>query len=160
MDYNNESYRRTISKYSLNITETRSAYLLWYPLIASCSFIRINKNDPFAAEYIIPQLLMQWVRNEMGNSTNHINNTSDTEHEYEQLVGIRYFSCASVKASNMGFNYVFPTSGRQKSNSLPYCPVLAKAFSLTEPVYINEYDSIRNCEWHLERSNKRDYDKI
>lgn len=160
VDYNNESYRRTISKYSLNITETRSAYLLWYPLIASCSFIRINKNDPFAAEYIIPQLLMQWVRNEMGNSTNHINNTSDTEHEYEQLVGIRYFSCASVKASNMGFNYVFPTSGRQKSNSLPYCPVLAKAFSLTEPVYINEYDSIRNCEWHLERSNKRDYDKI
>ena len=60
----------------------------------------------------------------------------------------------------MGFNYVFPTSGRQKSNSLPYCPVLAKAFYLTEPVYINEYDSIRDCERHLERSNNRDYDKI
>lgn len=160
LDYNNESYRRNISTNLLDTTETRSAYLLWYPLIASCSFIRTDKNDPFAAEYIIPQLLMQWVRNEMGNSTNHINNTSNTEHEYEQLVGIRYFSCASVKASNMGFNYVFPTSGRQKSNSLPYCPVLAKAFYLTEPVYINEYDSIRDCERHLERSNNRDYDKI
>ena len=114
-----------------------------------CIYIRTNKNDPFAAEYIIPQLLMQWVRNEIGT------NKGD---EYDQLVGIRYFSCASVKASEMGFNYVFPTSGQQKSAELPYCSVLAKAFRLTNPVYIHEYDDIRTCEWRLR--DFKDFDSI
>jgi len=133
LNYANESHDRRISQNLLNDSDIRSAYLLWYPLIASCSYIRTNKNDPFAAEYIIPQLLMQWVRNEIGT------NKGD---EYDQLVGIRYFSCASIKASEMGFNYVFPTSGQQKSAELPYCSVLAKAFRLTNPVYIHEYDNI------------------
>ena len=127
----------------------RSAYLLWYPLIAACSFIRTNKNDPFAAEYIIPQLLMQWVRSEI-NSKEH--------EDIDNLTGIRYFSCASVRASDMGFNYVFPTSGQQKSSDLPYCSVLTRAFCLTKPVYIHEYDDIRTCEWKLSKSN--DYDHI
>lgn len=149
LNYSNESHDRRISQNLLNDSEIRSAYLLWYPLIASCSYIRTNKNDPFAAEYIIPQLLMQWVRNEIG---------SNKGDEYNQLVGIRYFSCASVKASDMGFNYVFPTSGQQKSAELPYCSVLTKAFRLTNPVYIHEYDDIRTCEWRLRDS--KDLDSI
>lgn len=149
LNYANESHDRRISQNLLNDSNIRSAYLLWYPLIASCSYIRTNKNDPFAAEYIIPQLLMQWVRNEIG---------SNKGDEYDQLVGIRYFSCASVKASDMGFNYVFPTSGQQKSAEQPYCSVLAKAFRLTNPVYIHEYDDIRTCEWRLRHS--KDFDSI
>lgn len=149
LNYANESHDRRISQSLLNDSEIRSAYLLWYPLIASCSYIRTNKNDPFAAEYIIPQLLMQWVRNEIG---------SNKGEEYDHLVGIRYFSCASVKASDMGFNYVFPTSGQQKSAELPYCSVLAKAFRLTNPVYIHEYDSLQTCEWRLRDS--KDFDSI
>lgn len=148
IEYGNESYGRRISKSLLENRSIRSAYLLWYPLTASCSYIRVNKNDPFAAEYIIPQLLMQWVRNEIGS------NKSD---EYDQLVGIRYFSCASKKASNMGFNYVFPTSGQQKSADLPYCSVLAKAFRLTNPVYIHEYDNLHTCEWRLTELNDFDF---
>lgn len=148
LDYANESHERHISQNLLNDSNIRSAYLLWYPLIASCSYIRTNKNDPFAAEYIIPQLLMQWVRNEIG---------SNKGDEYDQLVGIRYFSCASVKASDMGFNYVFPTSGQQKSAELPYCSVLTKAFRLTNPVYIHEYDNLHTCEWLLRDSNDFDF---
>ncbi len=147
-NYANESHDRRISQSLLNDCDIRSAYLLWYPLIASCSYIRTNKNDPFAAEYIIPQLLMQWVRNEIGS------NNSD---EYDQLVGIRYFSCASVKASDMGFNYVFPTSGQQKSAELPYCAVLSKSFRLTNPVYIHESDDLRTCERQLRNSNDFDF---
>lgn len=149
LNYANESRGRRISQNLLNDSDIRSAYLLWYPLIASCSYIRTNKNDPFAAEYIIPQLLMQWVRNEID---------SNKEDEFDQLVGIRYFSCASVKASDMGFNYVFPTSGQQKSADLPYCSVLAKAFRLTNPVYLHEYDNINTCEQWLIDSN--DFDNI
>lgn len=149
LNYANETQERRISQNLLSNNDIRSSYLLWYPLIASCSFIRTNKNDPFAAEYIIPQLLMQWVRNEIG---------SNKGDEYDQLVGIRYFSCASVKASDMGFNYVFPTSGQQKSTELPYCSVLAKAFRLTNPVYVHEYDNIQTCERRLRDST--DFDSI
>lgn len=120
----------------------QEAYVLWYPLIAACSYIRVNKADPFAAEYIIPQLLMQWVRSQM---------RENLQQGGGKLVGIRYFSCASVRASNMGLNYVFPTSGGWSSGKGPYCPVLTRAFQVSKPVYIHEFDSIADCEAHLKR---------
>lgn len=144
----NDRYGRYIPTELLEDRSIRTAYLFWYPLIASCSYIRVDKRDPFAAEYIIPQLVMQWVRNEICSNIND---------DYDQLVGIRYFSCASIKASDMGFNYVFPTSGNQKSYGLPYCPVLAKAFRLTTPVYIHEYEDLRTCERILSESNDLDF---
>ena len=54
-DWNNGDIinrRRILNEVNLNSHEILSAYLLWYPLIAACSFIRKNKNDPFASEYI------------------------------------------------------------------------------------------------------------
>lgn len=38
------------------------SYLTWYPLLAASSFIRTHPDGSFADEYIIPQLLLQWVR--------------------------------------------------------------------------------------------------
>jgi len=38
---------RRISYSLLEDSSIRTAYLLWYPLIASCSYIRVNKKDPF-----------------------------------------------------------------------------------------------------------------
>lgn len=148
VDEDNQSRKRSVFHQDiLRNSDVRNAYLRWYPLIAACSFIRVNKKDPFAPEYIIPQLLMQWVRNEIEKS-----NDKDT-----QLVGIRYFSCASVRTSDMGFNYVFPTSGQKTDNGL-FCSVLARKFQLTQPVYIHEYDNVLVCERHLKRKN--DYDFI
>ncbi len=66
IEHYNERYERRINNSLLENASVRAAYLLWYPLIAACSYIRVNKKDPFAAEYIIPQLLMQWVRCEIG----------------------------------------------------------------------------------------------
>lgn len=131
----------------LENASVRAAYLLWYPLIAACSYIRVNKKDPFAAEYIIPQLLMQWVRCEIGSQPG-------IEDEYNQLIGIRYFSCASQKASETGFNYVFPTSGKQKYPDLPYCSVLAKSFYLSSPVYVHEFEHLYECEQHLRKKRE------
>ena len=129
---------RMLPRDVLESQNTRNAYLLWYPLIAACSFIRVNKADPFAAEYIIPQLLMQWARHE-------------TSCDHHVLMGIRYFSCASVRASELGFNYVFPTSGKSCSAQVPYCSVLARSFHLTEPEYVHEFHSIQSCERELAR---------
>lgn len=40
----------------------QESYLFWYPLIAACSFVRANPAGSFSEEYVIPQLLMQWLR--------------------------------------------------------------------------------------------------
>ncbi len=101
-------------------------YMLWYPLIAACSYVRTNREDHFAPEYIIPQLLTQWMRSE---------NTGE-------LVGIRYFSCYSRSASEVGCNYVFPTSGDPiilRDGIRQYCPVLNEAFKFTGTEYLPEY---------------------
>ena len=62
----------------LNSPETRRTYLLWYPIIMASSFIRAYRDRPFAPEYIIPQLLMQW-----GRDKSRTNN--------QTLYGFRYF---------------------------------------------------------------------
>lgn len=143
----NESRNRNIPISKLTNPEIKSSYLLWYPLIAACSFIRINKNDFFAAEYIIPQLLMQWARSESFSNNDML----------DQLTGIRYFSCASKRASDMGFNYVFPTSGKPLPPKMEYCAVLSKVFRLTIPQFIHEYDSIWECERDLQHLKNFDY---
>lgn len=115
--------------FSLRSTEVREAYLLWFPIIAACSFVRADRNAPFASEYIVPQLLMQWIR---------------TESKPRDLLGLRYFSCASMRASEMGFDYIFPVSDSKCKGG--FCSVLRDAFSLTEPVYIRDYEGILQCE--------------
>lgn len=147
----NDFNRRKFDEMNLRDKATKNIYLLWYPLIAACSFIRTNKSHPFAAEYIVPQLLMQWVRIEM---TKIRYNDYD---QYKQLIGIRYFSCASERASDMGFNYVFPVSGSQISTQYPYCPILSRAFRLTKPHFLNEYYDIRQGERELIHDNDLDF---
>lgn len=114
--------------------EVGENYLLWYPVIAASSFMCVNRDESFRVEYIVPQLLMQWVRSEMTG---------------EGLIGLRYFSCVSVRSSNMGFNYIFPASGRMLSASTPYCPVLTRFFTMTDPVFLQEYENLKECEEDL-----------
>lgn len=148
-DYTNSN--RYISHDILSDNDVKSAYLLWYPLIAACSYIRVNKSDPFSSEYIIPQLLMQWIRSE-------IRTTKDNY--CEQLIGIRYFSCASMKASEKGFNYVFPASGERSFPEFPFCPTLSRAIRLTKPVYLHEYTSISSCERELKNAEIHELDYV
>lgn len=134
----NERNKRKIGEeivYSqLSSQEIRCSYLFWYPLIAGCSYMRTDKSDPFAVEYILPQFLMQWIRSKY------------VEHE---LIGIRYFSCASTKASRMGYNYVFPVSGKWLEPETEYCEVLARVFKLTEPRYLREHENMDLLERNL-----------
>jgi hypothetical protein len=119
---------------------TPDSYMRWYPLIAACSYVRTNRDGSFAPEYIVPQLLTQYLRD---------NNDSD-------IVGVRYFSCFSEKASEKGLNYVFTTSGDSlllKREIKPFCPILNEAFLLTEPKCIHDYVDCDGLEKGLE--NKR-----
>ena len=126
-----QPHKRIFKGMKLLNVKTSGNYLYWYPLIAACSYIRVSKKDPFAAEYLIPQFLMQWVRKQSLKG---------------EVYGIRYFSCASVRASNMGCNYVFPASGERSPKDENFCKILSRAFSLTIPQYIHEYNLISDCE--------------
>jgi hypothetical protein len=134
---------RKFSELDLHDSGVMSQYLYWYPLIAACSFIRANKKEPFASEYIISQLLMQWIRKEQ---------------EKNKLIGIRYFSCASERASEMGYNYVFPVSGLKDYRYGKYCKILSRSFKLTIPVYIHEFNTVEDCEYHLK--HEIDFERI
>jgi len=115
-------------------------YILWYPLILACSYVRTNRSNPFASEYIVPQLLTQWLR---------YNNRG-------QLIGIRYFSCYSKEASILGVNYVFPSSGEPiilRDGIQQYCPQLNEAFLMTETEYLPEYKSIKQLESSLKKAS-------
>lgn len=138
-EYNSSG--KDLSSIDFKDSGIRASYLQWYPLIAACSYVRANKKNPFASEYIIPQLLMQWVRRQIRRN---------------ELMGIRYFSCASMRAAELGYDYVFPVSNTDYAAG--YCTVLRDAFQLTEPVNLKDYDSVRECEQELKTA--RDFDKI
>ncbi len=129
---------------SKNIAEFIEKYIKWYPLILACSHIRAVRDAPYSAEYIIPQLFIQWVRSE----------------NEDAVVGIKYFSCASVYASTLGYNYVFPTMGaphHARKTITNYCPRLSHRFKLTAPRFIMEYNSIPACVKIIIKDNNLDY---
>ncbi|MGK9124329.1 hypothetical protein M1D52_09415 [Olivibacter sp. SA151] len=90
-------------------------YTTLWPLIAACSVKVFCPDDPFKPEYIIPQLLLQWV-----NKSN--------------IDGIKYSSTKInlVRSQHKGvfYNIVIPT----RSNLLRegYCPQLLERFHSTQ----------------------------
>jgi hypothetical protein len=93
-------------------------YLEIFPLIISCTIKVLNPKATFKPEYIIPQLLLQYLRNS------------------DKIDGIMYPSSKlQYPEGGFGFqevfyNYVFPV----KSNcEVGYCPELINQFSITEP---------------------------
>lgn len=87
-----------------------------WPLLAACSIKCKFPDDTFKAEYIIPQLLLQWIRNT------------------QKYDGIRYFSM-HVKnyygEPSFYQNFAFPV---QTLNANGLCKTLASKFRITDPV--------------------------
>lgn len=92
-------------------------YLIFWPLIAASS-IQVNfRNAPFKPEYIIPQMILQWVT---------------LKPDYD---GIRYFSVKETAQENslhLIHNYVIPV----KSSDLKegHCPYLKRSFAISSGV--------------------------
>ncbi|MFT5822348.1 MAG: hypothetical protein ACI8ZM_003604 [Crocinitomix sp.] len=93
--------------------------LMNFPLYLACSVGIKNPLDPFKVEYVIPQLLLQYVRQD------------------KDLHGIKYFSTniAYENANIQGSfnNYVFPV---QSVSTEGYCPKLSAMFQLSDPAPI------------------------
>ena len=90
-------------------------YLLTYPLIFACSIVNLNGNSAFKQEYIIPQMLTQWV---------YRNNNI--------VKGIKYFSCYNSDETRYynGYNVVLPATNYDNRG---YSVDLIKEFKLSNP---------------------------
>ncbi|UHA73278.1 hypothetical protein [Paenibacillus sp. 481] len=74
-------------------------YLILWPLIACCSIQVMNPNDTFKPEYIVSQLLLQWVQ------------------QSGKYDGVRYFSTKIDNYTHLNFqmyrNFAFPVKERK-----------------------------------------------
>ncbi len=125
----NEYVKRSISGESIRISEIIQKYIYTWPIICACSFIIDERNRTFKSEYILPQLLLQVIRN--------ISDESDKIH----FDGIRYFSVkckygANVKSNPLYINYVFISDNKEKyidELKNEYSKKLCRKFKLTPP---------------------------
>lgn len=92
------------------------AHAVCWPLLAACSINRMHDISPFIAEYIVPQLVLQWIAH---------SNIYD---------GIRYFSVRVPTYMNnpaMPCNYVFPVKTVAAEG---HCATLRGKFELSAPL--------------------------
>lgn len=95
-----------------------NSFLTIYPLILACSFKKQNENAKFNIEYILPNMLLQWI-----------------SREKEHISGIRYFSTKMhhKRYDSIGVNIVFPPK-KNKDHMKGFCPYLKDLFSFTAPI--------------------------
>lgn len=94
-------------------------YLKTYPLVLACSFVNLNGSTPYKQEYIIPQMLMQWI---LRNS--------------DKVQGVTYFSCLETSAITDGwcaYNIALPVL-KPYDNKM-HSIKLKERFNWSKPVY-------------------------
>lgn len=87
-----------------------------WPLIAACSVRVPDRSAPDRPEYLVPQMMLEWI--------------TKTHHYH----GIRYFSTHYSEYPDdpkTYMNYVFPSMSK---NATGYCPTLCGFFEMTDPV--------------------------
>jgi len=102
------------------------SYFVLFPLTISCSITVRNRNGNFKPEYIIPQLLLQYIS------------------QKDEIQGIKFPSTRIdyTKLTNIqGYNYVFPVKNIKKSG---FCETLKDIFHSTEPTSLELEEIINN----------------
>jgi len=111
--------------YNISDNYVKSFIMLW-PLIASCSIKVRYPKEKFKPEYIIPQLLLQWVRSE------------------KDIDGIKYFSTkyreGNYELTEFLSNYAFPAKTLKSSG---YCDYLSDKFEISNPINWSIADNFR-----------------
>lgn len=100
-------------------------YLIYFPLTLSCT-IKVKKNGGFKPEYIISQMLLEYVL------------------KNEEIDGIKFPSTkiSYEKVSNIDcYNYIFPVKTSKKEG---ICNKLEKLFNLTDPTSLEMLELLNN----------------
>lgn len=124
------------SEWQLNNTIEK---IIIFPLIISSSIINKQNNDIFKEEYIVPQILLEWARN--NNQINAIEYSSMSLPDYNLDAGLYR-------------NYVFPAK-RYKNKGC--CSFLSSIFELTEPIAWNFAKSINGHIKYTSLNSKLDF---
>lgn len=110
-----------------------------YPLMSACSLSIIDKRDKFIPEYVIPQMLLGWVR------------------KNSKYRGIAYFSSsANIETrKHTAFNVVLPPVIVDDTG---YCERLKREFKLSAPQKVNVsgiFNSFLESSLQIRESQKR-----
>jgi hypothetical protein len=131
--YNNPDEHDWIDDYILK-------YIVSHPLRAACSVNVIDRDTPFIQEYIMPQLLLLWVR------------------KNDDFDGIAYLTASSIEAAHSwnSFNIALPAKDIKNG----YCKKLFQMFKVSKPVqcdlsqifkgYLNRIQTVREFTRKLE----------
>jgi hypothetical protein len=120
-------YVRTESIHSTNRAyDNLISAIFRFPLVLACSVKVNNSKDVFRPEYIVPQMLLQWVSEE------------------DNDMGIAY-SSSHVDLTNNNYdgrfrNYVIPV----KTHNKEYCSELSQMFKMTEALSVELHTLNRN----------------
>lgn len=113
------------------------ATLYLFPLLLSCMVMVSNRDNVFKPEYIVPQLLTEWL-------ITH-NDKPETKRNDSFVYGIRYTS--SLKTDEFEFPKskldniaLFPIDALGVNSN--YCPKLAENFLITDPT-CNEFEKLK-----------------
>jgi len=106
-----------ISKIDMLNKSKMYRYFMTWPLIAACSIKVQNREDTFKPEYIIPQILLQW-----------ISNNREVDAVTYQTTNIDF---KNVSTRGNLTNTVFPVLTNRNSG---LCPELKRNFKITEPL--------------------------
>ncbi len=112
--------------------------LILFPLILSCSVIEKECKNLFKEEYIIPQILLEWVTDSHGIDAIKYASMSLPDYNLDQ---------------SLFTNYVFPAKQHKNSG---FCKHLIEMFELTEPISWNFAKSL-NCPTQTSLNSKFDF---
>lgn len=118
-----------IKNYVLDLTwdrvlvdsESKLRFIITWPLLAACNIFVHDYDHKFRCEYLIPQMILNWVM-----------------HGRQRILGVKYNSTKispNFKDIGVFYNYAFPA----KSNlGLEYGVELTEYFHLTKPIHMTE----------------------
>ncbi|RGS36868.1 hypothetical protein DWX94_12745 [Coprococcus eutactus] len=118
LEISNWGAAEKINKFDLWIQVVYNC-LMMYPLVLACSFVNHSGKGTYKQEYVIPQMLMQWVMR-----NNH------------EIQGISYFTCVDIsmmQGSYCAYNVVIPAL--KPYDILGYSQKLRDEFNWTVPEY-------------------------
>lgn len=123
---NTETLLDMTNKPMSDTPEFQFKFLARWILTMSCSIKVGFPDSPFKPEYVIPQIILQWVKNNI--NIGHRN-----------VIGVSY-SSTRIKDYKKGFYGFFYNTAIpiHHSNERGFCDVLSKQFCLTKPVHFNE----------------------
>lgn len=92
------------------------ARLIYYPILMACSYVKKYKNASFNEEYIIPNMLLLWVKEKS-----------------DPIDGVAYYSNKTFQNGQhkLGVNFVFPPRSSQNDG---FCLSLVDKFQLSKPI--------------------------